>query len=231
MDRMLSNISIFAGLDPDVLGAIAMQTIWRRADADTMLIEQADSSSDIYFLAEGSVRAKFYSSDGKEVTFADFEAGETFGELAAVDRFPRASSVVALTPVLCGRMSGSNFRELAMRHPPIAWRLVEMLVRKVRNLSDRVAEFSTLAARQRLQQEIIRISTRGRTQGGRIIVADFPTHQEIANRISSHREAVTRELNFLVSENIIALKRGEIEIIDIDRLRQISRYFEPASPA
>jgi CRP/FNR family cyclic AMP-dependent transcriptional regulator len=226
MDRALSKIGIFAGLEAEVLVTIAQRIVWQRAEADRLLISQADPSSDIYFLAEGSVRAKFFSEDGKEVSFADLAAGELFGELAAVDECPRASSVVSLTPVLYGRMTARQFREVAMQHASIAWKLAETLVGKVRRLSDRIAEFSILAARQRLQQEIIRISTRGSVRGSRIVVEGFPTHQELANRISSHREAVTRELSFLAAENIISIRRGEIEIIDIDRLRQISRHFD-----
>ncbi len=46
------------------------------------------------------------------------------------------------------------------------------------------------------------------------------THHEIAARIGSHREAVTRELNRLEDEKVIALGRREIRILALDFLKR-----------
>jgi CRP/FNR family cyclic AMP-dependent transcriptional regulator len=45
-----------------------------------------------------------------------------------------------------------------------------------------------------------------------------PTHSEIASRISTHREAVTRELNRLSRLGIIERKGGAILVKDVKRL-------------
>ena len=44
------------------------------------------------------------------------------------------------------------------------------------------------------------------------------THVEIANRISTHREAVTRELNRLARIGIIERRSGTLLVRDVDRL-------------
>ena len=54
-----------------------------------------------------------------------------------------------------------------------------------------------------------------------VVIQPAPTHYEIAARIGSHREAVTREFNRLESENIIEVRRKQIRIIDIQRLKQM----------
>jgi len=45
-----------------------------------------------------------------------------------------------------------------------------------------------------------------------------PTHAEIASRISTHREAVTRELNRLSRHGIIECRGHALLIKDVDRL-------------
>jgi DNA-binding transcriptional regulator YhcF (GntR family) len=46
-----------------------------------------------------------------------------------------------------------------------------------------------------------------------------PTHAELANRIGTHREAVTREMRALVTQNIIKTGRRKIQFLDIARLQ------------
>jgi hypothetical protein len=46
-----------------------------------------------------------------------------------------------------------------------------------------------------------------------------PTHYELATRLSTHREAVSRELSYLSSRKVIALHRRRIYVVDVARLR------------
>ena len=46
-----------------------------------------------------------------------------------------------------------------------------------------------------------------------------PTHSELAARVSSHREAVTRELGALKRAGLIERRRGAIALLDAERLR------------
>ena len=47
-----------------------------------------------------------------------------------------------------------------------------------------------------------------------------PTHAELANRIGTHREAVTRELGVLSERGIIRYGRRSLMILDLARLQQ-----------
>lgn len=48
------------------------------------------------------------------------------------------------------------------------------------------------------------------------------THEKIANHMGTAREVITRMLKYFQSEGIVTLTRGIIEIIDIDKLQNIS---------
>jgi len=50
-------------------------------------------------------------------------------------------------------------------------------------------------------------------------VSPPPTHAELAARVSSHREAITRELNALARARLIERRRGAIVLLDAGRLR------------
>ena len=48
-----------------------------------------------------------------------------------------------------------------------------------------------------------------------------PTHVEIASRVSTHREAVTRELNRLFRIGIIEQRGGTLLVKDVERLAEM----------
>jgi CRP-like cAMP-binding protein len=98
--------------------------------------------------------------------------------------------------------------------------LVELLVQKIRSMSERVFEVSALAVRERLRRELVRLATmNGKKEGGSITIVPAPTHYEIAARIGSHREAVTREINRLELEKVLEIGRRSIRITDMERLK------------
>ena len=46
------------------------------------------------------------------------------------------------------------------------------------------------------------------------------THDEIAKYIGSAREVVTKVMKYLAQENVVALSRGKVEIINKERLKE-----------
>ena len=64
---------------------------------------------------------------------------------------------------------------------------------------------------------------RGAAEGTRlgqgVVIRPAPTHYEIAARIGSHREAVTREFNRLEENRIVEIRRRQIRIVNLDLLR------------
>ncbi len=79
-------------------------------------------------------------------------------------------------------------------------------------------EVSALGVRERVRKELTRLAALGEKRSGVITVKPAPTHYDLAARIGSHREAITRELNRLAQLGIIKLRRQEITILDLHRL-------------
>ena len=96
--------------------------------------------------------------------------------------------------------------------------LLRQFVTKIRTLTTRVYEFSALAVSNRIQAELLRLANLAPQDGKGARIAAAPTHSEIASRISTHREAVTRELNRLARIGIIERKSGTLVVRDLDRL-------------
>ena len=216
--HLLTGIEIFRDLSPGEMEAISRLTVCTRYPRKRQIMAEGDPTTDVFFVIEGCIEAKSFSPHGKEVTYIAVEQGGVFGEFSAIDGEPRSATIVAAEPSLIGRMTAENFRSVLLSHPAAHMRVTELLVMKARALSRRIYEFSTLAVRLRVQAELLRLA---RTTDGsnRAVVNPAPTHHELATRVSTHREAVTRELNYLASIGLLELGNRRISILDVERLR------------
>ena len=185
------------------------------------ILDYLDASDDVFFITLGEVRVTIYSSVGKAVSFRELAAGEIFGEFPAIDGGSRSASVEARTNCLIASMPGSSFRELLQSEPGLAQALLPRLVKTIRALTTRVYEFSTLAVNNRIQAELLRLASLGPKEGKSARIVPAPTHVEIASRVSTHREAVTRELNRLSRIGIIERRGGTLLVKDVDRLAEM----------
>jgi CRP/FNR family cyclic AMP-dependent transcriptional regulator len=216
----LRAVSLFAGMTPDALALLVQACSLHQFAKDTQVLTEQERTSDVFVVLEGAVRVSSYSESGREITYSDIAAGSLFGELSAIDRLPRSASVIALSDCKLARLPAERFAALLRSDAEIAFRLVELLVGKVRTMSERVFEVSALALRERLRKELLRLAAKEPPASGPgVTIKPAPTHYEIAARIGSHREAVTRELSRLEQAKLLEIRRQEIHILDIERLR------------
>lgn len=217
----LDGINLLKGLSKEARLRIEQRCAWRRYQAGESIVNYLDGSSDVYCIASGQAYVKIYSLQGKAVTFCDIGAGEVFGEIAAIDGAPRSASIEARTSCLVAAMTATTFRQLLEQEPALAMALLQYFAAKLRTLTTRVYEVSALAVGNRIQAEVLRLAMQAPRDGKSAYVACAPTHAEIASRISTHREAVTRELNRLARIGILERRGAGLLVKDVDRLAEM----------
>jgi CRP/FNR family transcriptional regulator, cyclic AMP receptor protein len=99
--------------------------------------------------------------------------------------------------------------------------LLTSLIGTVRTLSERIFEFSTLAVKNRIHSELLRLAREGEREANTARLSPAPTHADIASRISTHREAVTRELNDLTKSGLLKRDGRTLIISDVDKLERL----------
>lgn len=214
----LESVTIYSGLSEEERAAIAQQCRWQRFQAGQEIIAHNEPSLEVYFLVEGMARVIIYSFTGKPVIFRDVRPGEVFGEFAAIDAGPRSATVEATTDCVTASLRPDAFWESLLSHPLVARSAMEWLTSQVRALTGRVLEFSTLAVRNRLHAELLRLARDDIQGDGTAIIYPVPTHAELASRISTHREAVTREMSRLNRSGLIERKGDRLVICNLKEL-------------
>lgn len=226
----LSGVQVLESLSPASRDAVAGRCQGRRYSTGSRVVSAAADDDEVYFILSGTLRANLYSSAGKEVSFRDQDAGQMFGEISAIDRQPRSANVIALQDATLAALTRRDFIELVCGDPALALGTLSHLAGLVRSLSDRVMEFSTLGVRSRIQSELLRIALRSGQPGPRIVLSPAPRHGDIASRVSTHREAVSREFGELVRAGVLDRRGPDLVIPDVEVLEQLVRDLARAAP-
>ena len=184
------------------------------------ILRQEDDSKDVFYINYGKVRITLYTQHGYKLSFTDIHAGQSFGELSAIDMQPRSANVLAVEETSVIRISQVKFKSLLEAHPDFANFVMRQMSAMIRRLNSRMYELSALDGTHRIYAELLRIGEEGVNTNGQFSVLNPPTHAEIASRINSHREAVSRVYNALQDEGILEKRSKELLLSNLHILEQ-----------
>ncbi|MGI9508840.1 MAG: Crp/Fnr family transcriptional regulator [Geminicoccaceae bacterium] len=219
--NVLASVEIFRDLDRGRLETIAKRCRLDQYSRQQIIFGHGDLSADVYFIKSGRVGITIFSQTGKEIAFRQQKPGEMFGDIAAIDRKPRSTAVVSLSTVELLRISDTDFLEVLREMPDVSLRSMQRLTSLVRALSERVFEYTTYGVRNRIHAELLRLAKATGQPGPTINIYPAPTHAELANQVSTHREAVTREFGNLAGQGILEKRGRNLIIHDITRLEAL----------
>ena len=217
----LKSIKLLEGVPMPALEELARQCRWKRVTAGQRVISREAVDNDVYLIVSGQVRVTAFSASGRQVTYGDMRGGEWFGDFSAIDGLSRSADVVALADTLVAAMSPGVFRRLLREHPEVSDRTMRRLVNSIRELTERVFDFSTLGVQNRLHAELLRLARQAGVEGNKARIDPAPKHTDIASHISTYREQVTRELSAMAKQGLIQRSGSALVIPNVERLEKI----------
>ena len=187
-------------------------------------MDKNDEESEIYFIITGSVRALNYSLQGKEVSYADINSGDCFGELSAIDGKNRSAAIVANTDTNVAILTSEQLYKIMAKYPSVAIALLKKIASFLRFASSRIFTMSTQQAYSRVAIEIIQAIQKqhGDNYKNGIVISPAPKQLELATRIGTSRETVARAFAKMTDDKIIKRVTGGIKIINSETLKKIA---------
>jgi CRP-like cAMP-binding protein len=210
-------LSCLSDKEREAVADTCFDTVFRGGQ---QVIGHLDRSRDVYLILSGRVLVTVYSHQGRQIAFRELRAGYQFGELAALDDGPRSASVLAIVESRLARIPGQHFRDLLQRFPCVKDALLQQLVALVRQLTERVYEFSSVPVRYRIRAELLRLALASGVDANRAVIEAPPTHEQFAAHIATHREAVSRELSRLRGRCLLERSGQAWVIPDVNALAQ-----------
>lgn len=218
----LRRIPLLASVSKETLKRIERQAKQLSFKKGQEIVARTEDVSDVFMLISGLARVTVISATGKAVNFRRVDPGDIFGEFSAIDGQKRSASVEATEPCTALCMNAHFFRELMERDPAFMNAVLTHLVGLLRSTTARIVEFSTMAVTNRIHSELLRMARATGNDGGDLYeISPVPTHSEIAGRISTHREAVSREISRLKQIGIVERRGRALIVKDVARLERM----------
>ena len=199
---MLQNANLFAGMDPEDIATLERHTVRKTYRRNTVIMERGDEANTLFVLIEGRVKAYVSDDEGKEIILSEMAPGAHFGELALLRNIPRTASVMTLEDSSFLVLTKRSFLECLTAHPELALNLIGDLIERIQLLTESVSDLALLDVYGRIAKVL---TDAAEEIEGRLITPRF-THQEIADRVGSSREMVSKILKDLKAGGYITIE-------------------------
>lgn len=215
-------MSYFAALPEVEAAQFASELSVRSYEPRELVVVQGDASRGFYFLRSGRARLFRTGIDGREQTLRLLAAGDTFGEVPAIDRGPIPATIEALERTEVLLVPSGAFGQLMSRRPEVAHALLLHFARRMRGFTEMIEAISLQTVQARLARYLYQLAREeGQPVEGGILVPREITQQDLASLLGSVREVVSRTLHGMETEGIVEVRRKEILVRDLDRLRAL----------
>jgi len=215
----LRRTSLFGELEEPELRALAARAVEHRLARDEILFIAGDEARGLYVIVEGAVRAFRESLEGREQVIHVEPAGSTVAELPVFDDRPYPSTVAADEDTTVLFIDKRDVKRLCLEHPQIALAALKMLAGRLRRCAELVEALSLHEVDQRLARFLLgEARARGVHTGARITVELILTNQQIAARLGSVREVISRAFNRLQQNGLIHMSGRRVTVLSEDAL-------------
>ncbi len=209
----LRRTTLFGELNETELRALAERAVERRLNRNEVLFFAGDEAAGLFVIVQGALRAFREGVDGREQVIHVERAGATIAELPVFDDKPYPSTVAAEEESTVLFLSKREVKSLCLAHPEIALAGLKLLAGRLRRCAELVEALSLREVDQRLARWLLtEARARGKRTGDGLELDLVLTNQQIAARIGSVREVVSRALTRLQQNGLISVEGRHIVI-------------------
>lgn len=207
---VFEKIPFFASLTPAERGAMVERAIEKRFEPGEVLFREGEECRGLYLLGQGSVKIFKTSGAGREVMLAIESAPSSVAEVPLFDNGPYPATVSAVGPVTAYLLTKQDFQHVCRSNPDVPLKVLAVVGQRLRTLVRVVESVTFGSVRQRLARALLEFGLEARSD-------TFPlpvTHEELAFRLGTVREVVSRNLSRFQAENLLRVSKREITLLD-----------------
>jgi len=214
---------ILAPLSPTELAQVlkaGQQVAFKAGDA---LFRQGEVHEGIFILRSGRVRSFYVSPSGREITLANWTAGNFVGGPEIFGGGRHVWSGVAIEPGVAIRLPGPVVRRLMTANPNFAIGLIDGLAFKGKCYSALLQMLGTRSVIERLASVLFNLAEHeGAPVAAGIEIADLPSHEELAAMVGATRQWVSAALRRFRKRGLMAVRGRRLLIQDMPALREFA---------
>jgi CRP/FNR family transcriptional regulator, cyclic AMP receptor protein len=217
----LRRLPLFTDLSYQELALIAENVSRLRYEKGATIFSEGDPCDELLIVEEGTVKIVKSAPNGRLQLMGIERRGNSLSEVPVFDggRYPSSAEAASTTSLL--RLPADNFRRICLQNPELSLKVFKVLGHRLRQLGSLIEGLSFSTVRGRLISHLVRLADQigHRTPSG-VQFELSENNEELAARLGTVRELVSRNLGRLHGAGLIAMSRRAINIPDLDALRK-----------
>ncbi len=216
----LRRTALFGGVGEKELKALAERATAKHLSRGDSLFLEGEEATGLYVVVEGAIRAFRESGEGREQVIHVERAGATIAEVPMFDNGTFPSTAAAEEDSVVLFIDKRDVRRLCLEHPQIALAALAILAGRLRRAAELIEALSLREVDQRLARLLLsEARLRGRPTPVGITFELALTNQQIAARIGTVREVVSRALSRLQQNELIVTDGRKVTISKVSALK------------
>lgn len=205
------------------LPTVDTQQKTRRYKKKSTVYQAGETPFNLYFVANGKVKALRMNEDGKELITGIYGQGEYFGYEALLKNQEYSDSAEAMEDTELVTLPRENFFQLVYGHREVAQKFIELLSNKVDEKEEKLLHLAYDSVRQRTAEALISLQHKFNPDQQPDFQLSVP-REDLANMVGTATESVIRVLSDFREEGVLSSRGGKIIILKPDRLEKIRRW-------
>ncbi len=202
--ELLRTVPLFSELSDADITSLSRLSARKRYPKDTVVFFENEEGDFFFMIVEGRIKVTILGDDGREIILSMLSPGDFFGEMALLDNEPRSATAIAVEESELLSVHRTDFQGVIGDNPSISSALIRVLSTRLRRANHQISTLALLDVYGRVARVLLDMA---RDEGRRLrdgsIAFRRATHQEIANRIGTTRETVTRMMKDLERQGLI----------------------------
>jgi CRP/FNR family transcriptional regulator len=216
MVDVLGRLPYLAAVPSPELRRLAARCAWRAVRRGGTIFREGEPALGLFVITEGRVKLARLSPGGREQVLHVEGAGASLGEVPVFDGGGYVATAVALTEVRVLFVAREALFALCRRRPDVAMGIIAVLARRLRRFAALIADLALRDVTERLAAFLLAEAPR---DGGAF---ELGTQDEIASRLGTVRELVSRSLARLAAAGLIARSGRRVRLLDPKGLRALA---------
>lgn len=217
--EVLAGLPYLAGVPRTELGRLAVRCAWRAVARGGTVFREGEPASGLFVITEGRVKLVRLSPAGREQVLHVEGAGASLAEVPVFDGGGYVATAVALTDARLLFVERAALFALCRRRPDVALGVIAVLARRLRRFAALIEDLALRDVTGRLAGFLLAEALRAGPDGFFTIA----TQDEVAARLGTVRELVSRSLSRLTTTGMITRAGRRIRLLTPDRLRTLTQ--------
>lgn len=212
---LLKKVPLFGTLAPEELASVLDHSVERRFEPGQPLFYEGDTCTGLHVLLSGRVKICKTSTSGREVALCIQSAPGTLAEIPLFDGGPYPATAYALDAAEVLLVDRDSFAKLCKAHPELPCRILASVGRRLRSMVALIESLTFGGVRQQLARLLLAFREEA---GDDTLLLPVSTH-EMAMRLGTAREVVSRNLSRFQANGLIRIHKRQLVILDREGLR------------